>query len=69
MLLFQSHSIFTTVIGRKQGKEGEDITLQVCGEGNREAYQVANGSGTLEVKCYWEMEPKIGWQGVYMLGR
>ena len=28
-------SIFTTAIGRKQGKKGEEITLQICSGGNR----------------------------------
>lgn len=36
---------------KKQGKKGEEITLQVCNGGNRDAYNVANSCGTSEVRC------------------
>lgn len=54
---------------RKQGKRGEEIPFQVCNGGNGDAYNMANSRGTSEVRCFWEMEPKIRWKGVYMLGR
>lgn len=36
---------------RRQGKKGEEITLQVCNSSNKDAYRGANSCGTFKVKC------------------